>query len=74
LLEDFSKKAGKEAWKGRAGITGLVIGSAAMLAEYLQTKPFRQEGYYDGDHKLVLNRKIDTRNRKDYDPRQNPGD
>ncbi len=68
LLEEMNKVAGKEEWNRKAGTTGLVIGSAALLYEFLKTRPFRQEGYYDGEGNLFLDRTIHTRNASDYDP------
>jgi hypothetical protein len=69
LLEDISKLARKEKWVGKAGAVGIAFASAAILYEFLQTRPFDREGYYKGDGSLLLGRKIHTRNRNDYDPR-----
>lgn len=69
LLEDLNKSAGKLNWKGKASVAGLAIGSAALLYEFFQSRPFQQEGYYDGAGNLFLGRTINTRDANDYDPR-----
>lgn len=70
LLEDFAKFARKEeGFVKRAGIAGATFGSAALLYEFLRTRPFNKEGYYRADGTLFLGRKIHSKNSKDYDSR-----
>jgi nicotinic acid phosphoribosyltransferase len=74
LMEDLAKLAKKEKWAGRAGAVGMAFASAAMLQEFLESRPFDKEGYYKSDGTLFLGRKIHSKTRGDYDPRQSDRD
>jgi hypothetical protein len=74
LLEDLAKLARKEKWVGKAGPIGIAFASAAILHEFLKTKPFHKEGYYRADGTLFLGRKIHSKTKNDYDPRQSDRD
>ena len=68
LLQDFNKRAGKEGWHGRAGAVGLGFGSAIALAEWLKTKPYKREGYYDSSGEFQFSTLINIRDRNHYMP------
>ena len=68
LLEDFAKAARQEKWKGFAAGAGITFASAAMLHEYLKTRPFEKEGYYNSDGRLIIQSVINTKDLKKYDP------
>ena len=69
LLADWNKLAAKEPGNLAIGVTGIVLSSADLIAKFLQTQPFHHEGYYNGSGKLVLARKIHSKTKQDYDPR-----
>lgn len=51
---------------GRYG--GILIGSSALLLKYMQTMPFRADGYYAGDELIMPGDPIDVNNRDAYQP------
>lgn len=68
LLEELAVVAKRERWSKSAGIGGMAFGSASLLHEYLKTRPFQKEGYYDSAGTLVRDKLIHTKDGHEYKP------
>ena len=75
LLEELEAIAARSNWYNaksypgvakHAGKAGLVLGSAALLHSFLETRPFDAEGYYNAEGKKIVSPPIHKNDRNEY--------